>query len=299
MEIHAAHIDESSLLEMRSLLRQPGNELDISDFNELIALKSIQANINIWRDRAGLLLAFAFVDDFNNLCFALDEKVGSDTLELAIVEWGEACIRKRKQETDEPATLDASCSAENRRRLALLERHGFHREIVRTLRYERSLQIPIPRLALPEGFHIRTVHGEDQAGPLAALHRAAFGTEHMTLEYRLARMRAPNYDPSLDLFIETSNGEPVAFCNCSIAEEENGRHGTKNGYTDPIGVDPRYQGMGFGKAILTAGLDALHNRGMECAKLGTSSANIPMQRLAETLSFWIVSEKIWFSKNVV
>ncbi len=284
---------------MRSLLQQPGNELEIADFDELIALVYIQDYLKIWRNQAGSLMAFAFVDDFNNLCFALDEKYRSEALEIELVGWGEKCIRQRKFETGELATLDAICDARNQSRLKFLEKHGFQQVNERTLHYERSLLTPIPQVALPDGFYLRSVQGEDQAESLAGLHRAAFGTEHMTLEYRLAMMRAPNYDPDLDIFIETSSGEPLAFCICSIAKEENERDGSKNGYTDPIGVDPRFQGQGFGTAILLAGLQALYKRGMECAKLGTSNENIPMQRLAESVGFRVVSEKIWFSKAVV
>lgn len=289
----------SDILDMRSLLQQPGNELEIADFDELIALVYIQDYLKIWRNQAGSLMAFAFVDDFNNLCFALDEKYRSEALEIELVGWGEKCIRQRKFETGELATLDAICDARNQSRLKFLKKHGFQQVNERTLYYERSLLTSIPQVALPDGFYLQSVQGEDQAESLAGLHRAAFGTEHMTLEYRLAMMRAPNYDPDLDIFIETSSGEPLAFCICSIAKEENERDGSKNGYTDPIGVDPRFQGQGFGTAILLAGLQALYKRGMECAKLGTSNENIPMQRLAESVGFRVVSEKIWFSKAVV
>lgn len=289
----------SDILDMRSLLQQPGNELEIADFDELIALVYIQDYLKIWRNQAGSLMAFAFVDDFNNLCFALDEKYRSEALEIELVGWGEKCIRQRKFETGELATLDAICDARNQSRLKFLKKHGFQQVNERTLYYERSLLTPIPQVALPDGFYLQSVQGEDQAESLAGLHRAAFGTEHMTLEYRLAMMRAPNYDPDLDIFIEISSGEPLAFCICSIAKEENERDGSKNGYTDPIGVDPRFQGQGFGTAILLAGLQALYKRGLECAKLGTSNENIPMQRLAESVGFRVVSEKIWFSKAVV
>jgi mycothiol synthase len=291
--------NQSDIQDMRSLLRQPGNELEITDFNELIALDSIQANTRIWRNHVGSLIAFAFVDDFNNLCFALDEKLGADPLGIELVGWGEKCIRQRMLETGELATLDACCNGKNQKRSKFLERLGFQKVKERTLHYQRSLLVPIPRVVMPNRCYLRSVQGEEQAESLAALHRAAFGTEHMTLEYRLAMMRAPNYDPGLDLYIETSPGEPIAFCICSIAKEENDRDGTRNGYTDPIGVDPRYQGRGFGSIILLAGLHALYDRGMECAKLGTSSENLPMQRLAESLDFRIVSEKIWFSKAVI
>ena len=48
-----------------------------------------------------------------------------------------------------------------------------------------------------------TALGEQEAEALAALHRAAFGTDHMTVEERLAIMRAPGYLPELDLLAAT------------------------------------------------------------------------------------------------
>jgi ribosomal protein S18 acetylase RimI-like enzyme len=299
MQNHHFSFRKSDLLDMRSLLQQPSNELANADFDEYMALESTGVNTRIWRNHEGLLIAFAFVDGFNNLCFAVDEKYNSRTLELELVEWGMTCMRRRNIERDELATLDASCRANNRTRLAFLERYGFNREKVRTYHYERNLLAAIPRTELPEGFLLCSVNGEEQAERLAALHRSAFGTDQMSLEYRLAMMRVPNYDPRLGLFIMAPSGEPVAFCVCSVAVEENERDGSKNGYTDPIGVEPRFQDRSLGKAILTAGLQALKTRGMEVAKLSTSSENIPMQRLAEALGFRVVSEKIWFSKVVV
>jgi mycothiol synthase len=289
---------ESDCLEMRAMLKQSGNELATGDFDELIALPTIRAGTRLWRNQAGHLIAFAFVDDFNNLCFALDEEIAPAAVEADLVGWGVAYLQRRNSDQDEQATLDASCSADNPTRLAFLEKYGFKRDEVRSLYYERSLRIPILETVLPDGFSLRTVTGEEQAGLLAALHRAAFGTEHMTLEYRLAMMRVPDYDPSLDLYIEAPGGKPVAFCVCSIASEENQKGGRLTGYTDPIGVDSGYQGRGLGKAVLIAGLQALKSRGMEWAKLGTSSQNTAMQRLAESVGFQVVSQKLWFSKIV-
>jgi len=298
MKLSRPSLSEYDILKMRTLLQRPGNELTVSDFDELIALESIRLETRIWSNQRHNLIAFAFVDDFNNLRFAVDEKYRSAALEEELVGWGVACQQRRNAAGGERATLDASCCVDNRNRLAFLEKHGFIREETRTLNYQRDLLLPISPAIPPDGFSLKSLKGEEQAGSLAALHRAAFGTNHMTLEYRLAMMRVPHYDPNLDLFIEAPTGKPVAFCFCSIAVEENEKHDSKQGYTDPIGVDPGYQGRGLGKAVLIAGLQALKNRGMEVANLATSSQNIPMQKLAESAGFLVVSEKMWFSKIV-
>jgi hypothetical protein len=43
---------------------------------------------------------------------------------------------------------------------------------------------------------------------------------------------------------------------------------------------------------------AIQARGAKFAELGTSSKNLPMQRLAVSLGFELVSETLWFSKRV-
>jgi mycothiol synthase len=159
--------------------------------------------------------------------------------------------------------------------------------------YERSLGAPIPEHAFPSGFSLRSVTGEQEVERLVALHRSAFGTENMTVEQRLAIMRAPQYDPELDLVAIAPNGELSAFCICGFTDS-----GQQVGYTDPIGTHARYKRLGLGKAIVTAGLQTLKNRGARTAELGTSSENLAMRRLAEALGFVLVSESLWFSRTV-
>ncbi len=117
----------------------------------------------------------------------------------------------------------------------------------------------------------------------------------MTAARRLAIMRAPTYERVLDLVAVAPDGELAAFCICSVEEPA----GAKTvGFTDSIGTHPRYRRHGLAKALVTAGLRLLRQRGVATAELGTSSANKPMRRLAEALGFGRASEKLWFSKKV-
>jgi len=202
-------------------------------------------------------------------------------------------VKKRNTITGQDNTLDASFSAENFWQIAMLEKFGFVREDLRSLQYSRSFAEPIVNHPLPKGFSLRPVEGEQEVENLVYLHRAAFGTNNMTVDARLAIMRAPQYERELDFVVVAPSGELAAFCICGL--EEGNEH---NGYTDPIGTHPRYRRLGLGKAIVTAGLLALKKKSVNVVELGTSSENLAMQRLAETLGFVLVSEKLWFSKKV-
>ena len=284
--------DENDIQTIRDFLpRLPGGST-VVDFEEQVQLDSVRQTTRLWLGEQGLL-AFAWVDAYNNLVFDLDPQQASPKLEMEMIAWGLSIMRKRNAGAGEPSTLDASCQAANLERIALLERNGFHWDEIRSLHYARSLEEPLPEVPLPQGFSLRAAHGEQEVEALVALHRAAFGTDNMTVEERLAIMRAPGYEPGLDLILAAPDGELCALCICGFEEP-----GSPVGYTDPIGVHAAYQGRGLGKAVVSAGLRLLRQRGAKRAELGTSSENLPMQRLAESLGFAVVSESVWFSKEV-
>lgn len=280
--------DELDLEAMRALMRANAAHVGIVDFEEHVLLPDIRKTMRIWKSR-GRMLGFAYVDDFENLWFEVDQNCDSlPQLEDEIVEWGLTCVRDRGPEL----TLDSSCDGTDSYRIGMLERHGFGRSAVRTLRYSRRLDLPITEHQIPADFSIRPVSGTEEVPRLVALHRLAFGTENMTVERRLAMMSTPQYQCNLDLLAVAPNGELAAFCVCGWDDQAKGV-----AFTDPIGTHPRYRGLGLASALVSAGLCRLRNAGALTATLGTSSDNVPMQRLATALGFDCVSERVWFSKR--
>lgn len=259
------------------------------DLEELFASGMIRANTQLWFD-ADQPVAWAFVDDFNNLHWEQDSAY-EETLGSEIVAWGEACIRKTLS-TDETKTLDASCREDDSGRIAFLKRHGFRQTDDVNVSMTRSLSQPIPDPVLPQGFAIRPIKGVEEAEAVATMHRAAFGTEYMTTENRLAIMGTSGYDPSLDLLAVAPNGDIAAYCTCSVNDQ------TLVGMTDPVATHPAYQRMGLSRALLLTGMRALKERGMQFAKLGTGGQNIAMQRTAASVGFRIQYRTLWFAKDV-
>lgn len=271
-----------------------GNSPSEVDLRELLALTAVQNNTRLWFDADERLVGFAFVDHYANLCFEFTEP----GIEAEIVDWGVQCIRRDIEAEGEALTLDASCGEDNANCIALLERHGFIRQALRSLHLVRSLHEPIPAPQLPAGFSIRHVTGEHEVDALVALHRAAFGTENMTVEERLAMMRTPEYDAELDLVAVAPDGRLAAYCMVSISQEENARTGRNEGYTDPVATHPDFRRRGLARALLLMGLHTLKQRGMDTACLGTSGDNVAMQRTAEAVGFRVQSTTLWFSKPV-
>jgi mycothiol synthase len=297
------YVDESDLAGMIDLLpvARPiewvGNYPGATDLREMLCLPELQANTRLWFDQQDQLVAFALVDAFHNLLFDLDPKAAPAELDDAILQWGVACLKREPQAGDEEATLDAVCRADDTARMAWLIRHGFQSLAVRTLRFIRSLGDPIPDPQLPAGFSIRSVAGPADVEALVALHRAAFGTDNMTMEERRAMMGRPDYMPELDLVAIAPNDRLAGFCVCGIPAEENAVTGHSEGYTDPIGVHPDFQKQGLARAMILTGLRLLRERGLEYAALGTSSENVAMQAAARSTGFQLQSAKMWFTKS--
>jgi mycothiol synthase len=130
------------------------------------------------------------------------------------------------------------------------------------------------------------------------LHRAAFGTDQMTKEFRQSIMASPDYDPQLDLVVQSLEGELAAFCVCQISQNDIAASEDAIGWTDPIGVHPNYRGRGFAKSLIQEGLTQLKARGMEFARLGTRSDNFAMLGLAKLMGYKEINRRLWFSKKI-
>lgn len=291
--------DRQAVLDFVRAVRPPERIFDypsLNDLEEQLPQPEIQAKTRLWVDPDRKLVAFAFVDAFDNLWFEIaplqEQGLGDE-----IVQFGVDCIRGRLAE-GETGSLETNCAEDNSARRAFLETHGFIVQPEQVLRMTRPLSEPIPEPVLSPGFSLRPLKGEVEAGAAATLHRAAFGTDYMTTENRLAMMKTSEYDPEMDLVVVASDGRLAAYTLCSIASEENKSTGHRDGSIDPVATHPDYQRLSLARALLLTGMQMLKQRGMETACFGTSSENVAMQKTGEAAGFHVESCKIWFHKEV-
>jgi len=290
--IFAGEKDFQIMVDLLTTVRPPEHLNDYPvkvDIEENLASAVVRANTRLWFDR-DQPVGWAFVDEFHNLLWELDHRY-QELIGSQIVEWGEACIRKTLG-NGESTTLDANCREDYAERIAFLGRHGFQQTETTNVAMTCDLSNSLPELKLPQGFVIRPLAGIHEAEAVAAMHRAAFGTEYMTTENRLVIMNTSEYDLSLDLVVIAPDGKIAANCICSVNQQE------KTGKTDPISTHPHYQRMGLARALLLTALYLLKERGMLSAHLGTSGNNIAMQKTAESVGFTIEYKTLWFSKEV-
>jgi mycothiol synthase len=270
----------------------------VVDLREMLATPDSQTKTYLWHDEAGRLRAYAILD-VPNLSFEVAS--GGDRLDIeeTIMRWAEQTARRSEYPLDETRVLDLNCRDGDSERIALLERFGFVRQPDCGLHFVRSLSEPIAVPELPPGFTIRHIAGEYEAEAWVNLHRAAWGTEWMTIDYRHSMTRVPNYDPALDLVAVAPDGSFAAYCFCYISPEENELIGRTDGHTDPMATQPAYQRQGLSRALLLEGLRRLKDRGVETVRTGTSSENVAMQRTAESVGFRLESRTLWYTKTLL
>lgn len=280
-------------------VRAPGWKADYpnsSDLHELLALPSNQARTRLWFDDSDRLTGYGLVDHFDNVWFDVARGGCDDEIGRAILSWAAEAVMLDRQEAP-PSSLDTNCRSEDVWRIALLSALGFASQGCSTLKLVRDLRWAIPEPCLQPGWTIRAMLGEGEVDAWVELHRAAYGTDHLTVEERLSWMRTPGYCPELDLVLNTETGALAGYCMCGI-EGLDETSGLRRGYTDPIAVHPGYRGGRGARALISRGMAMLAERGVEEAILSTSSENGRMLRVAFSLGYSVESSRQWYSKSL-
>jgi ribosomal protein S18 acetylase RimI-like enzyme len=291
---------------MLALIKQrpPSQATDFpgfTDLHELLAIPKTQADTRLWVDRYGRLVCFAILDRDQasaNLIIEIAPGWQADGLPEQVMGWVETSIRQTSPAPTGTFLLEAGVRSDNPARICMLEELGFERQTGGAVHMERFLSEPIERPQLAPGFFIRPTQAEAEAEAWVRLHRAAFGTEHMTLEYRLAMIQTPSYNPDLDLVAIAPDGGLAAYCVCFINADENVLTGRRIGHTDPIATHPDFRRRGLSKALLLTGLSLLRARSMDIAALGTDSRNIAMLRTAGSVGYRITQTVHAYTKTI-
>lgn len=157
-----------------------------------------------------------------------------------------------------------------------LRRHGFtveHEEWVMALPDLRQL----PPLLLPADCRLQTFNRAEAIRHFRALYDQSFSTYRWYQPYSHAEVAATLGDASDILFL-TYGGRPMGFVWLHLTEADAGE-------IEPIGVIRPYQGQGYGRLLLLAGLHRLAQRGAKRVAIGLWSENQVALHLYQSLGF--------------
>lgn len=179
-------------------------------------------------------------------------------------------------------------------RMRWLEDHGFVCGESHTVRLTRSLSEPLRVPKLPDGFHLRTSRGAEDARLRSVASHAAFGSSKPFEEYwprTLRFMQSSVYVPEHEVFVVSPEGEVASYC-IVWTDEMN-----RLGHFEPVGTHPRFQRKGLGKILLLDVLRRLQAEGMQQADVCTGHDNEAAIRLYESVGFRLEQRLLTYKKR--
>jgi ribosomal protein S18 acetylase RimI-like enzyme len=292
--------DQADLLRMRDFLSAANAASDWPGFwhiGDLIwgvyqnTVFDPQRSIRLWESADGELLGFGWLEEPDGVNLQIHPRLrGDGTLEQQILAW--AAEHNRARLGVESPELWAKANDSDAPLCALLERLGFARDDFHYLLMRRDLQAPIPDTALPAGWSVRHVGGEDEWPARVETHREVWHPSKVTLEaYRRLR-QAPVYDPELDLVAVSPDGEFASYCICWLDPAN------RCGEFEPVGTRSAFRGRRIGTAVMLEGLRRLRERGAESAIVVSVGSNEASRRLYESVGFRTFDREYLYGKTL-
>lgn len=162
-----------------------------------------------------------------------------------------------------------------------LRRRGYERRDDYGYSRRRSLEEPIPDIAIPEGYTVRAQRSnddEDRARLVKALDAVFPRAKTTTTNYRVFEMLSPSYRCDLHLMAVAPDGNCAAFCGITWDPVN------RQGIFEPVGTVDAYRQKRLGQAVMAEGLRRLKALGATHAIVGTGDM-VPANRLYESLGF--------------
>ncbi len=289
--------------QMLDLVRAwPDGQLHVVDLPYRLCSWAFDApeNCALWENVGGRVLAWAALQPpFWSIDYAIHPDAPSDMLG-AVLEWADRRAQKAlgtpfgrpawfvslpKDHPDQPA----------------LEAIGFRSQAdvgenswTKVL-FQRAATGLAEQPALPPGFRIRPLGGEAEVEAYAALHRAVFQSENMTVGWRRRTLAHPDYLPQLDLVLEDPAGQLAGFCVGWFCPR--GPQGLPAGQIEPMGVRADLRGRGLGKALLAACLARLAGLGAATLLVETDNYRDAAFGLYSSAGFHVAHEVLVYRKD--
>jgi ribosomal protein S18 acetylase RimI-like enzyme len=138
---------------------------------------------------------------------------------------------------------------------------------------------PLEPAALPDGYRIRSIAGEDEFAARVDLHRAAFPTSRLTVTKYARLLTVPHYRFDDDLIVEAPDGTLAAFALGwldpvgGVAELE------------PVGTHPDHQRRGLSRAVVTAAMTRFFNTGVRTVQVYADASEAAAEALYASVGF--------------
>jgi mycothiol synthase len=257
-------------------------------FYTYIPAEMWQSSIHLWTENDQLIGWTLFSLDVHDFDVYVSPHLRGDPPEQEMLAWA------MEQMSSHDHIQNIWVAEDDSVRRCWMEENGFALEKDHFLYFKRSLSEHLNGASLPDGFHLRSSRGEEDARLRSVTSYAAFGSNKPFEEYWLRTLRfmqSPVYVPEHEIFVVAPNGEIAAFC-IIWTDKLN-----KVGHFEPVATHPDFQRMGLGKSLLMEGLRRLKSEGMNEADVCTNNDNPAAIRLYESVGFQRVKRLLTYRKG--
>ena len=280
---------------MLALVDASVSRVHVLDAAYRLSSPSVQdpADVRRWEDGSGLAAWAAWRQPWA----VLDIELRDPALLGDVLDWGEQRFNEIAAERGQRLDYAVETHEHDDQRIAALESRGFTRQRAHTLHLTASLDDP-PLLPAPTGYTIRPVGTPGGAAALftdleacVAVQRLAFGSENMTVAWRVRARQMPGYHPELDLIATGPGGEPAGFCLAWL-----GDHGHA-GQVEPLAVHPGHRRRGLARSLVAYALREFGAFGATIAHIDVHSDNAAAIRVYESAGFRLSHRVLRYAKE--
>jgi ribosomal protein S18 acetylase RimI-like enzyme len=163
--------------------------------------------------------------------------------------------------------------------IEVLRERGFEAAGRRLTQWQHRLAVALPSAQLPSGYRIRGLAGPEEFDDRVALHRAAFATSRLIAEKYRRLLSVTHYRLEDDLVVEVPDGSLAAFA-LSWYDPDG-----LVGELEPVGTHPHHQRRGLSRAVVTAAIERLHDRGARVVQVYSDMAEGAAEALYAAVGF--------------
>lgn len=192
--------------------------------------------------------------------------------------------RMRENPADK-RTLAISVAATDQQRIDRLRALGYQPQPPQYMTTIKSLDRPLSKPSVPEGFGLRSVAAESEAGLVADVHNGSFGSSWTEAEY-LKVMRTPGFKVDHELVAVAPDGRFAAFVIYWLDPI------SRSGLFEPVGCHEAFQRRGLATALMVEGMERMMAAGMTKALVTYKIDNLPAKRLYSSLGFVELCQKL-------
>lgn len=253
-----------------------------------------EKDTQIWENESGQIIGFAMLwsrqlaSSYIVFDTFVHPKFAGNELLSAILNWGNLRVNEIAKEQETALTVYVTGFSRYDFSTSLMKRYGYTlfplNPDEHNVYFAKSLQNDISLPIVPAGHEIRKLQGIDSL----ASYQVLYGFSKVDPLHQKELIESKEY---CHLVMVNSDGEFLAYCECSVCYAEWERTNQRIGWIDYVETKPEQQKKGFGRAILTAGLQQLKEFGADVAMLVTINTNTPAVALYNKAGFESVAIK--------